>query len=580
MLRWFERLGGWIDRSARRIGSALRRFFWPDPGASFGRRLLPYASLLGFLAVIFAATGAAWEITNSSEFCGMVCHTMPPQYASYLNSPHARVKCVECHIGRATIATQFFRKAQDIGHVIKFVGADYETPIFVKGLRPAPQVCERCHNPDKFSSNRMEVIKRYDAAKNNELTTTNLSFKVGGGSEREGLGKGIHWHTQNKIEYIFTDDPHLQQEIPWVKVTNPATGEIETYQDVDANLPADFAEQNADAIQEMDCMTCHNRDSHTFKSPEKALDDAMSRGLISPEIPYFKLNAIAVMERQYPSNDYANNAIDGLKNYYAANYVDYYAANKEMVDAAVEETKVLYSQMVYPDLGITWATHPDNVGHKDSPGCFRCHDGKHLNEQQESIRIECNLCHSIPENAPADGSTAQMALTEQFEPESHIGTNWISRHRFEFDSTCEGCHDVSNPGGSDDSSFCSNSNCHATDWKYAGLDATNIVALTNQLSESLPTYPEAALTWDDLVVPILQARCVSCHGGTAGLYLDTYAGALAGGNLGPAIVPGNAEESLLVKLQREGHPNSLPPRELEWMIQWINAGAPESQPQS
>ena len=143
------------------------------------------------------------------------------------------------------------------------------------------------------------------------------------------------------------------------------------------------------------------------------------------------------------------------------------------------------------------------------------------------------------------------------------------------DDLLEGCHDVSNPGGTDDSSFCANSACHAVEWKFAGLDATKIIELTNVLAETLPTYPDSDLNWHDLVGPILNARCVACHGGTAGLDLDTYEKALSGGNLGPAILPGNAQESLLIQLQLEGHPNSLAPRELEWIEQWINAGAPE-----
>jgi hypothetical protein len=226
-------------------------------------------------------------------------------------------------------------------------------------------------------------------------------------------------------------------------------------------------------------------------------------------------------------------------------------------------------------MDVSWETHPNNLGHKESAGCFRCHDGKHMNQDNESIRIECNLCHSIPLKDRPDGTIPTLPVDEIFEPESHIDSNWVSRHRFEFDSTCEGCHDVSNPGGSDDTSYCANSGCHATEWTYAGLDAPGIIELTNVLDESLPTYPEADLTWDELVGPILEARCVACHGGTAGLDLDSYQGVLAGGNLGPAIVPGNAEESLLVELQRNGHPNSMASRELEWVIQWIDTGAPQ-----
>jgi hypothetical protein len=282
------------------------------------------------------------------------------------------------------------------------------------------------------------------------------------------------------------------------------------------------------------------------------------------------------MERKYPSLGEATAAIRGLRGYYEANWPEYYAAQSDQVHAAIDEVVSMYEDMVFPTMDVSWETHPDNLGHKESAGCFRCHDGKHVNEEGESARIECNLCHSIPLKTPEDGSAPLMALTEPYEPESHLDTNWIARHRFEYDATCEGCHDVSNPGGDDDSSFCANSACHATEWKFAGLNAPGIIDITNILDADLPTYPEADLTWDDLIGPILQARCVSCHGGTAGLHLDSYAGAIAGGNLGPAIVPGNADASLLVQLQRAGHPNSLAPRELEWIIEWINAGAPES----
>lgn len=553
----------------------LGDFITPDRSASIWKRLLPYMTLVFAAAVAFIVAGAGWEYTNSSEFCGTACHTMPPEYISYLRSPHANVKCVECHIGRATIATQFTRKAQDITHVIRFVGADYEVPIYSKKLRPASQVCERCHNPQKFSANSQREIKHYDAARNNEPSTIYLNFKIGGGTYREGRGKGIHWHIENKVEYIATDDPHLETEIPWVRITYADNGKSETYADIEANLPGNFVEQNAANIKVMDCGTCHNRIAHEFQSPSDALDDAMSRGVIASEIPYIKQNAVAIFERQYPVMDDALNAIKGLRNYYEANWPEYYAARKDVVANAVDQLVTLYSEMVFPTMDASWTTHPDHVQHKDSPGCFRCHDGKHLNEQKESIRIECNLCHSIPVKDPADGTTPVMELSEAFEPQSHINTNWISRHRYEFDDTCSGCHTVSNPGGSDDSSFCSNSSCHATDWKFAGLNASGIVELSNVLAKTLPTYPEAELTWTALVGPILQARCVACHGGTAGLYMDSYENMLKGGNLGPAIVSGDAEASLLVQLQRQGHPNSLAPRELEWIIQWINAGAPQ-----
>ena len=552
----------------------LNRFLTPDRSASLWVRLLPYAALVGFGALIFALTGAGWEYTNSSEFCGTVCHTMPPEYASYQISPHSRVNCVECHIGRGLIATQFTRKASDIMHVVRTVAADYEVPIYSKNLRPASQICERCHSPDKFSDDSVREYKRYDAERNNAPKTTHLIFRTGGGTAREGRGKGIHWHIENEVQYIATDDPHLDQEIPWVRVTYADTGEVDEYIDIEADLPADFVAQNEDNIKTVDCMTCHNRISHLFRTPSDALDDAMARGVISPQIPYFKKNAVEVMERQYPSMSEAQWAVKGLKGYYQVNWPDYYAQNQELVDQAVDNLSEIYERMVFPTMDVSWETHPNNLGHQETAGCFRCHDGKHMNQDNESIRIECNLCHSIPLKNRPDGTIPSLPVAEVFAPESHIDSNWVSRHRFEFDDTCAGCHDVSDPGGADDSSFCANSGCHATEWEFAGLNAPGIIALTNVLDGSLPTYPDSDLTWDELVGPILQARCVACHGGTAGLDLDTYEGILAGGNLGPAIVPVDANESLLIQLQREGHPNSLAPRELEWVSQWIDAGAP------
>ena len=51
---------------------------------------------------IFSSIGSfqAFQITESNEFCGKLCHNvMKPEYTAYQNSPHERVKCVECHVG-------------------------------------------------------------------------------------------------------------------------------------------------------------------------------------------------------------------------------------------------------------------------------------------------------------------------------------------------------------------------------------------------------------------------------------------------------------------------------------------------
>lgn len=94
-----------------------------------------------------------------------------------------------------------------------------------------------------------------------------------------------------------------------------------------------------------------------------------------------------------------------------------------------------------------------------------------------------------------------------------------------------------------------------------------------------PPAPTAgtALTWDTDVGPQLAAHCGACHGSFGGLDLSTYAGALAGGAGGPAVVPGDPEASILVLRQQEGgHPGQLSSEDLAQVVEWIKAGAPEN----
>ncbi|MGD8864480.1 MAG: NapC/NirT family cytochrome c, partial [Anaerolineales bacterium] len=186
----------------RRFGSMLKSFFFPPTNAPLSRRALPYATL-GVVTLLFLIAAAyGWEYTNSPEFCGTACHTMPPQFNAYLTSPHARVDCVECHIGRGFIATRITRKAGDIKHIVATTFNTYEFPITAKSLRPARETCEQCHFPEKFSSDTLVEIKSFETNEDNTPISTFMTVKTGGGSERQGLGRGIHWHIENPIFYF------------------------------------------------------------------------------------------------------------------------------------------------------------------------------------------------------------------------------------------------------------------------------------------------------------------------------------------------------------------------------------------
>src|SRR3990172_11410834 len=129
----------------KRFLTSVRNFFFPPRGSSRRMLIMPY-SVLGILTISLLVGGAyGWEYSNSPTFCGTTCHTMPPEYSAYLVSPHARVDCVDCHIGRDVISVKVSRKAGDIRHVISLAFQTYEYPIFAENLRPARDSCERCH---------------------------------------------------------------------------------------------------------------------------------------------------------------------------------------------------------------------------------------------------------------------------------------------------------------------------------------------------------------------------------------------------------------------------------------------------
>ncbi len=555
--------------------SRISRFFMPDPDVPFWKHLLPYCVviLIGFL--LFMLAGAGWEYTNSSSFCGNSCHAMTPVFISYQRSPHAQIKCVECHIGRDYIATQIYRKAGDIQHLLDTLHGKYQVPIYATKMRTASEICEHCHNSKQILDNSLKEIKHFGIDKNNRKMVTYLNLKVGGGTREEGWGSGIHWHIENKVQFISLDPYYLAQNIPWVSFTDPETGEVEEFIDVTVDLPHDFPIQNQQRIQTVDCISCHNRVSHAYPSPAAAIDDAMVRGLIDQSIPYFKRNAIAVMSPLYPSYEDAEEAILGLENYYQTFWPEEYTRKQDEIQKAVVQVMNMYRDMTFPDLYLNWNTHPDNLGHRTFPGCFRCHDGKHINQKGESISAECNLCHSIPIQNQADGSIPPLPVGNVFQPPSHDGSNWLAQHRFNFDDTCDGCHAIPNVSVYDQQGFCANKECHAKDAEpFLGIDAVPIIQMSNVLTTTLPMHPPAPLTWDDLIGPILLQRCGPCHGEAGGLNLEGYDAIMAGTTHGPVILTDSPEASPIILIQTNGHPNRLPAEALEWLKQWIIAGAP------
>ncbi len=566
-----------LEVSMKKLMERLGKFFVPEPGSSRWTYILPYLVLVILFLIIFAGGTYGWERTNSTEFCGTACHTMPPQGVTHGNSPHANVTCEECHVGRASFADQFVRKSQALHEIYYMTFSLYEYPIRAKALRPARDTCEKCHLPETFTSDSLRTIKHFDSDVENTASTTYLILKTGGGDKREGLGKGIHWHIMNKVEYYSTDP--LSQEIPYVRAYND-DGTFTEYTDVESGF--DPATVDESKLTQIDCTTCHNRVSHNFSYPVDSVDDAMSRGVINPAIPSIRQKAVDVLTAKYETREDAVKAIAAVEEDYKGNFAEYYGQNGEMIQKAVTELQAIYDRTVFHDQKVDSATHPDNLGHINSPGCFRCHDGSHLNAEKEAIRLECNLCHSIPVVSGAKDLVTNIEINSGgVEPETHLNPNWINLHNKSMDQTCAQCHTTEGAGGTSNTSFCSNSACHGSVFTFAGFDAP---ALREILKDQIPTPPPAdtpsqsgTSSYDANIGALFTAKCGACHGAAAsgGLNVTTYATLMTGSANGAVIVPNDSANSLLVKIQSEKHYLNLAEEELDLIKQWIDAGAPE-----
>jgi hypothetical protein len=457
-------------------------------------------------------------------------------------------------------------------------------------MRPARDSCEKCHFPEKFSDDSLREIRHYTGDETNSFETIYLVMKTGGGSKREGLGRGIHWHIENEVWYLSTDE--LAQDIPYVRVIEDDGQVVEYYDVASGNTPDDIAGKY---LERMDCISCHNRITHESPQPYEAVDQALKKGLLSVELPGVQAQAVELLSVDYPDQETAFEAFEQLDTFYKEQYPQVYSENIEDVQEAVETVAEIYTQNIFIDQKVNWDTHPSNMGHITSPGCFRCHDGKHLTQTGDAIRLECNICHSVPVLSAAGTLTTDIEIVQGPEPVSHTHTSWMTLHGRSIDSSCSSCHPPVDPETDYtkletkptlDDSFCGNQVCHGFDLKYTGFDSPALAPfLEDQLYTLLNTSPYliegAPLTYDDMLRDLFEGRCGSCHNeldNKAGLNLSTYESILHGGISGPGVVPGDPSKSSVILRQstQSAHFGQMLSDELEVLRSWILAGAPEN----
>ncbi len=384
-------IGIWRERRRqRREGpSPLPVFDLNEPRTR--SRVILFAALTAANVLILAAAG--WkgaEVMDRSEFCGSCHEVMDPEYTAYTRSPHARVACVQCHIGPG--ASWFVKsKLSGAWQVVSVTFDLYPRPIPtpVENLRPSRDTCEQCHWPTKFVGDRLRVLTRFAEDEKSTPKKTVLLMHVGGGD----AGHGIHWHVSPGVSIRYLADPK-RETVHTVEVTRPG-GEVERY-----DLPPDEKAAPVDpsklAWRTMDCVDCHNRPTHQYRTATHEVDTALAEGRIDRSLPFVRREAMAAITAKYADRAAAEAGIrDALAGFYEKQHPEVWAAKRDQVLAAARVLAESWGYNVWPQMNIGWGTYPSLLGHEETTGCFRCHDETHATPSGKTISQDCETCHSM-----------------------------------------------------------------------------------------------------------------------------------------------------------------------------------------
>jgi hypothetical protein len=380
-------------RIAERLLEVDRRAAWQRAGMFFA--IMTVANII----IGSQLTYRSVEHMETNQFCGQSCHIMKPEFTAHLVPPHQEVDCASCHI--APGATGWLKaKMNGTRQLMEVAFNTFPRPL-ESGLEShrlvsSADTCERCHARESAIGARLRILSKFNGDEANTRTETVLVMQVGGG--RFGGVHGAHLRPGVHIRYAAADKK--RQTIPWIEYQNTESGVMRTYLASGAT---------ADSVRslptfEMQCVDCHNRTGHAFELAESAVDRAMVAGEIPANLAFVKKTAVELLKSGYTSEaDAAQKIPAGLSKYYQAKYPEIASKRATDIRAAGEALRAIYSHNVFPDLKVTWGTYPNNLGHTDAAGCFRCHDEGHSTSDKKTITQDCNVCHqalAVEETSP------------------------------------------------------------------------------------------------------------------------------------------------------------------------------------
>jgi len=329
---------------------------------------------------------------DTPQFCGATCHVMRPEYLGHRDSNHASVACAECHIapGAGGWVEAKMNGTRQLWQTLTNTYARPVPPALESGrLVPSKQTCERCHWAEKIVGTRLLVIPSYAADEQNTDSYTVLMMLVGG-SRMTGI-HNAHFAGGFEVRYAATDA--ARQTIPWVERRNLTTGETKTYV-AGGSAPAQAARLPQ---QTMQCVDCHDRPTHAFWLPDRALNRALAIGDLPVTLPFIKQQGLETLQATYTSSaDAAQKIPAAIEQYYRQHYPQLYTQRAADIVKAEQAILAIYNRNVFPDLRVSWGTYTNSLGHIDFPGCFRCHDGLHTTaDGKDTVTQDCGACHQI-----------------------------------------------------------------------------------------------------------------------------------------------------------------------------------------
>lgn len=427
---------GMRKEKKRRLRTGVENAEFPklDLNDPVQRSKFTFVSILVFILLLSTAFGSyqVYHFTESVTFCGEICHAvMKPEFVAYSNSPHARVTCAECHVGEGAdwyVKSKLSGAYQIYSVIFKKYSQPIPTP--VHNLRPAQGTCEQCHYPQHFH-NDIQVNKTYyQKDEKNTPWSISLLMKISGGKSESGPTSGIHWHVNKDYSVTYTSIDSQRQNIPVIRVTYPNEEEDE-FVTTDEFNPENLAKGET---RKMDCIDCHNRPTHIYRSPEETINSEMTHGFISPALPSIRLTASEALTQEYEDDERAEKGIESyITDYYKLNHPDVFKNKRSDIDSAVSVTKKIYSKNFFPYMRTSWQKYPNNIGHFNNLGCFRCHDGKHISKKTGKVLSkDCNTCHTILSQGESLASNISPKGLEFVHPVD-IGDSWKEMN-------CVDCH--------------------------------------------------------------------------------------------------------------------------------------------